>query len=734
MKSQKSEVYYFACCVFLIAIAMGVRIYRITGESVWWDEYTSLMHLSANSLKEFLFLNPLFDPATLPGYYILEYLFWHYISPSVLGLRIFSILLSVSTIPVLYLIGKQLGSQTIGIIAGLFFAISPIHRFHGQGIRMYVLLTLLAALSIYYLLLWTKNLSKQNLILLSFVNLFLIWTHPFAFLIIGIEILWVIFFLNINRLKKGVFFLLQLLIVLSLVVYLLKIEYFAPEHSSWFTIPSLYELLGDVFADDAVGMTYQLRIIPSLPQFITSIHPVMDGLLVLFTIMGFIIVIRDKYRKGNSDVEKKTREIEEIIFLFALVIVPPLVLYFLSLFWRPCIFPRYTVYSSLAIYLIYGCIAESYVSRYLKHILLLSLLVIFSYQLLLTCTGPQRTNWQGCAHFIEEQQVLKSKNVPVFVFQAINKDVFSFNFHNKNIPVAYVEDMDSLITIVQEFFRKTSACFYDEVWFVYVSFYFGEAGSKEFEQLANESHLIYEYKDFEGIEPIRVYKIMPQEEVEYPGIKDNKLDNDLLKTALFDPVLTFVETNHKDCASFLISKLISKDPLQKLQYQNLYNSLNNNSKEVQRFTMALRYYQMSQRSITPKYKDYFLKKAIELDKDLNASYLCLDAIMTSIHGDAETTLQKIEDIIALYPDLALPRIGLGIIALADNQEEEAKKWLYSVLNCEGGIYQTWKPLLDLIFIEKDYKKALEEYYRLRAEDIFVDPFFEEYLTVKIKRD
>jgi hypothetical protein len=54
----------------------------------------------------------------------------------------------------------------------------------------------------------------------------------------------------------------------------------------------------------------------------------------------------------------------------------------------------------------------------------------------------------------------------------------------------------------------------------YASFYFGEAGSKEFEQLANGGHLIYEYKDFEGIEPIRVYKIMPREEVEYSGIKD----------------------------------------------------------------------------------------------------------------------------------------------------------------------------------------------------------------------
>jgi hypothetical protein len=117
----------------------------------------------------------------------------------------------------------------------------------------------------------------------------------------------------------------------------------------------------------------------------------------------------------------------------------------------------------------------------------LSLLVIFSYQLLLTCTGPQRTNWQGCAHFIEEQQVLKSKNVPVFVFQAINRVFFYFNFHNKNIPVAYVEDMDSLITIVQEFFRKTSAFFYDEVWFVMLLFILGKQAQRNLNNLPMEA-------------------------------------------------------------------------------------------------------------------------------------------------------------------------------------------------------------------------------------------------------
>ncbi|MGC8846687.1 MAG: hypothetical protein ACP5QY_12645 [Candidatus Hydrogenedens sp.] len=76
--------------MLIILLAFVICIYKTSDESGWWDEYSSLVHINAGSLKEFLFLNPLYDPATMPVYYILEYLFWHYVSPSVIGLRLLS--------------------------------------------------------------------------------------------------------------------------------------------------------------------------------------------------------------------------------------------------------------------------------------------------------------------------------------------------------------------------------------------------------------------------------------------------------------------------------------------------------------------------------------------------------------------------------------------------------------------------------------------------------------------
>ena len=727
-EQQKYNIQLFAFGLLIVLLAFGVRIYKISDESVWWDEYSSLVHINSDSLKEFIYLNPLYDPATMPVYYVLEYLFWHYVSPSILGLRLFSILLSVITIPVLFLIGRKLNLEKIGLVAGLFFAISPIHRFFGQGIRMYVLLTFLFALSIYYLLLCAENSNRKNWIALTLVNALLLWTHPFAVIIVGIEVLWLFYIFYIDNKEKYLPVILQILISIPSVLYVMNINYYSREQSFWLKKPTLYEFIGDLFADDAVGMTYQVRIIKEvLPQYLINIHPVMDLFLLSITILVIVLSIRYIFKRVGNDEELDTKN--KVILLLLIAFVPPIFLYILSILWRPCIFPRYTLYSSLAIYFLYGYLIKINKKRRLNYILIFSLILIFFYQLLITLPGPQRTNWRNTARFIE-QQSLNTEKVSVFVYQAINKDVFTFNFKNKNIPISFVEDIDSFISIAQELFQKKSGCFTDKIWFVYVSFYFGEFGSHELEQLLNSNKIRYETYDFYGIEPIRLYKILPQEEITYSCWTSKELENDFLKFTISDFALANVETDHKECAMYLIERLISNDPLQKLQFQNLYNALKDRG-DVPKLTKSLRYYQTSQRSISPRYKEYFLKKAIQLDKNLELAYLCFDAIMTSINGDIKITKEKLYHIVDINPDIALPRIALGVIALSENNEEEAKKWFYSAIQSENGLYQSWKYLLDDIFIEKDYKKALQEYYDLKNKGIFVESFFEEYLTKKL---
>ncbi len=727
-EQQKHNIQVFVLFLLIVLLAFVVRIYKISDESVWWDEYSSLVHINSGSLKEFIYLNPLYDPATMPAYYILEYLFWHYVSPSVISLRFFSILLSVMTIPVLFLIGRKFNSEKIGLVAGLFFAISPIHRFFGQGIRMYVLLTFLFALSIYYLLLCSEYSNRKNWIVLTLINALLLWTHPFAVIIVCIEVLWLFYIFYIKNTKKYLPIILQILISIPSVLYVMSINYYSQEQSFWFKKPTLYEFIGDLFADDAVGMTYQVRIIKEvLPQYLINIHPVVDFSLLLITILVIALSIRYIFKGVGNYKELDTKN--KVILLLLMALIPPIFLYILSILWRPCIFPRYTLYSSLAIYFLYGYLIKINKTKNLNYFLIFSLVLIFFYQLLITLPGPQRTNWKDTVRFIN-QQSSNNKNVSVFVNQAINKDVFTFNFKNEKIPVSFVEDINTFIPIVQELFQKESSCFTDKIWFVYVSFYFGDYGSTELEQLLNNSKIRYETYDFYGIEPIRLYKVLPQEGVTYNRWTDKELENEFLKFTISDFALANVETGHKECAMYLIERLISNDPLQKLQFQNIYNALKDGG-DVPKLTKSLRYYQISQRSMSPKYKEYFLKKAVQFDKDLELAYLCFDAIMTSINGDIEITKEKLHHIVHVNPDIALPRIALGVITLSENNEEEAKKWFYSAIQCENGLYQSWKYLLDYIFIQKDYKKALQEYYDLKNKGIFVESFFEEYLTSKL---
>ncbi len=726
IRGKESNFRTFVYSILIVFLAIGLRVYRISDESVWWDEYSSLMHIHASSLREFLFLNPLYDPATMPVYYVLEYLFWHYVSSTVIGLRLFSLLISVAVIPILFLLGKRLYSIRIGLLAGLLFALSPIHRFFAQGIRMYVLLTFLFVLSIYFLILCSEESKKRYLIFLSVVNLLLLWTHPFAIIIVAVEMIWMFFIPKGDRYKRYFIPIVQIVISIPSIIYVMKIKYYSPEQSTWFHLPKIYELLGDIFADDAVGMTYQVRIVKeALPGWLVNLHPFVDFLLLIISMMVVFICCVYVVR-----ITRKDELNSKITLLILFVLIPPLFLYILSVLWRPCIFPRYTLYSSLALYLLYGYLIELDKNKYLYKILLCILIGIFCYQLYITLPGPQRTNWQKTAQFLEKQQLTEMFRSPVFVYHAINSDVFTYNLKDKRIPVSFVENIDTLKLVVQELFQEESKCFANKIWFVYVSFYFDTPGSTEIEKLLMDNKVDYKTYDFLGIEPIRVYEILFNENNNM-FFEERDKENESFKFVVSDLILSNVETGHRECAIQLIEEWMNKDPLKKLQYQNLYRALKNNE-DISNYLSSLRYYQISQRSIGPKYKEFFLKKAIQLDKDLELAYLCFDAIMTSVDGNIELTVEKLQHIVKIYPDLALPRIALGVISLSQNREEESQQWFYSVLTCEEGTYRLWKDLLDYIFIEKDYQKALGEYYILKKRDVFVEDFFEEYLIAKLR--
>lgn len=71
--------------------------------------------------------------------------------------RILGLLIGVASVGMTYAIGKRLGGQTVGIIAGLLHALFPMNLYFEQELLVDPLFTLLLEISLYYLIAWWQD-------------------------------------------------------------------------------------------------------------------------------------------------------------------------------------------------------------------------------------------------------------------------------------------------------------------------------------------------------------------------------------------------------------------------------------------------------------------------------------------------------------------------------------------------------------------------------------------------
>ena len=126
----------------ITAVALVLRLYAIGSKSLWVDESFSLW-ISSQSLGDLL-ANTLRTDEHPPLYYLLLH-FWLGPDSTEVGLRTFSALWGVATVPVMYLVGREVGGTRPAVVVAALQAISPLHVWYGQQGRMYTMLTFFAA-------------------------------------------------------------------------------------------------------------------------------------------------------------------------------------------------------------------------------------------------------------------------------------------------------------------------------------------------------------------------------------------------------------------------------------------------------------------------------------------------------------------------------------------------------------------------------------------------------------
>jgi len=508
-------------CLALYGLALVPRLAGSARESLWWDEYTSVVHLDAPSLTEFLRLNRTLDPATLPLYYTLEYLWWQHVSAGGFSLRLLSALLNALAAPLLYLIVRPRAGRAGGVIAALCFIFSPVQAQHGMGIRMYALFVPLATLSMWA---WLASLDASShitdrkrqraLLVWAASTLALSWTHPFAPLLAmaqGIHL----FFARPNAVRlwtrRG--FLMAVLTAPSL-IYAALVRFWPRETTeTWMRKPNPFLLLADILWDDVPRWTWQMdwgawgRALDTVTRMpITGMTGILYALGAAGLTGWFLIFLLR--RVGTPDF----RFFVGLILTW--LVLPPLTLYGLSLLWRPCMMPRYTVHAALALYALCG-MAFGTVSGKSARTAAAALFAGLMLCALLTRPGPWRTDWRGAARLLS-REALPAVDTLVVVNHTW-RDVFLLNvrldpeIRSWTLPTAAAETPDALQAVINWWqYRQTQTAHPDpapSLWVLAAGPYFSNSPPEAVDAVLRKAGAPAPCARFETVEPLWLWRL-----------------------------------------------------------------------------------------------------------------------------------------------------------------------------------------------------------------------------------
>ncbi len=130
--------------VLLTILSFSLGIYRLDGQSLWYDEGVSA-YLTRLSLSELTWWTA--EDIQPPLYYYLLYFWTRAAGRSEFSLRFLSLFFGVLMVPVAWGAASKLMGRKAGLLAAFLTALSPLYLWYSREARMYTMLTFLCLLS-----------------------------------------------------------------------------------------------------------------------------------------------------------------------------------------------------------------------------------------------------------------------------------------------------------------------------------------------------------------------------------------------------------------------------------------------------------------------------------------------------------------------------------------------------------------------------------------------------------
>jgi hypothetical protein len=175
----------------LTALAAAIRFSTLGLQSYRHDEAVTAGRVLVASLSGTMHL-VWTSESTPPLYYLLAWAWSHLFGVHEVGLRSLSAIFGTATVPIAFLVGRELVGERVGVAAAALVAVNPLLVWYSQDARAYALLVLLRTAALFFFIRARSSGSNRDLAWWALLSALAVATHYFAFFPLAIEAVWLL--------------------------------------------------------------------------------------------------------------------------------------------------------------------------------------------------------------------------------------------------------------------------------------------------------------------------------------------------------------------------------------------------------------------------------------------------------------------------------------------------------------------------------------------------------------
>lgn len=350
--------------VVLLLLGYALRAYRLDYQSLWRDEVDSV-RFATRSLPALLstFRTP---GENGPLYFLLLRGWLTLAGRSEFALRYLSLIGGVLAIPLAAALGRRLAGRKLAILSALLVATSPYLIWYSQEGKMYGLLLSLVLAALCALWDGMTRPGWGAWVLCWALTTLAIYVHLLAVLLIAVEVGWFVVMCVVRPATR------RRLVPMSAMLAMLTLPYLPLVRwqvilwqSEPFQTGHSFVPLGTMATTLLAGLSRGVRPMPALWSLVPFVFLLLAGLLLWQPQRQADAVVRDEQSPGlrqpsTTDAAQSLRPsggqalpLEAKLLLLTWLIVPPLLLFFISMR-KPLFTDRYLIWVAPAFYVLLG--------------------------------------------------------------------------------------------------------------------------------------------------------------------------------------------------------------------------------------------------------------------------------------------------------------------------------------------------------------------------------------------